>query len=324
MALPPSVRVGQSNSPTQPTQFDSTYGRNNFSPRNIIGRQNPTAAIEASIARNTRFESLSFPTDQAKYHTYIVEGELSYNTRNISSIRQYKLPLPMQLTRQHEVNYNTDFNYLSLFPPASAAVTSGIVGRGGQGLGLAINNFKSVTVNVPDFQTFQMTWKLSPKNFPESEIIQRIITGIQHGMHPSVYQTVSGLLGRILPQNTPAFIGNTPALFKFPNVFSVGIIPNSRYLFKMKPAVISSIEVDYNGGQPMPSFYKSQGRNSSESPPESVFLKMNFLELEYWLNTDFPQTGLPSDNPFISNAFTYNSPEAERADARDAADRGIE
>jgi len=310
MALPPSVQSGQSNSPqySQRTFFaEQGYTAPGYQTRNIIGGQNPTAAIDASIVKNLSFESLSFPTDQAKYHTYIVEGEIDYDVRNIRSIRQYKLPLPMQLTRQHEVNYNTDFNYLSLLPAAEAAVSGGL-GKVARGVGLAINNFKSVTINVPDFQTFQMTWKLSPKNFPESGIIQRIITGIQHGMHPKVYKTVSGLLGGVLPQNTPAFLSNTPVIFQFPNVFSVGLIPNSQYLFKMKPAVISSIEVDYNGGQPVPSFYKTQSQNSADSPPESVFLKMNFIELEYWLNTDFPQTGLPSTEPFISNAFTYNAP----------------
>lgn len=300
MALPPSVVSGQSNSPqySQPTQFvNRGYNIQGYPTNDIIGGANPTASIDATIARNLRFESLSFPTDQAKYHTYIVEGELNFLGRTITSIRQYKLPLPMQLTRQHEVNYNTDFNYLSLLPTAAQAAV-GLAQRATQGFGLAINNFKSVTVNVPDFQTFQMTWKLSPKDFPESQLIQRIITGIQHGMHPRVRQNVPGT--------------NIPLVFQFPNVFSVGLIPNAQYLFKMKPAVISSIEVDYNGGQPVPSFYKAQSRSSSDSPPESVFLKMNFLELEYWLNTDFPQTGLPSTDPFISNAFTYNPPNEPR------------
>lgn len=324
MALPPSVQSGQSNSPrySQPTQFvQQGYNAPGFQTGNIIGTQNPTAAIDASIVRNATFESLSFPTDQAKYHTYIIEGEIAFNSRTITSIRQYKLPLPMQLTRQHEVNYNTDFNYLSLLPRSVQEIAGG-AGRAGQGFGLAINNFKSVTINVPDFQTFQMTWKLSPKDFPESGIIQRIITGIQHGMHPRVtLSTPTTVLG----QNLPAFASNVPLIFGFPNVFSVGLIPNSQYLFKMKPAVISSIEVDYNGGQPVPSFYKTQSQNSADSPPESVFLKMNFIELEYWLNTDFPQTGLPSTEPFISNAFTYISPDEraanQRAEARDEEDR---
>lgn len=311
MALPPSVRVGQSNAPTQ---FENSgYNAPNFSQllsNRVIGTQNPTADIDASIARNLQFESLSFPKDQAKYHTYIIEGQLNFIGRTISTIRQYKLPLPMQLLRQHEVNYNTDFNYLSLLPTTVQSAV-GLAQRGAQGFGLALNNFKSVTINVPDFQTFQMTWKLSPKDFPESQLIQRMITGIQHGMHPRVTVNVPGT--------------GIPAIFGFPNVFSVGLIPNSQYLFKMKPAVISSIEVDYNGGQPVPSFYKTQSQSSADSPPESVFLKMNFLELEYWLNTDFPQRGLPTDNPFISNAFTYISPDErsaeERAAARDELDR---
>ena len=52
---------------------------------------------------------------------------------------------------------------------------------------------------------------------------------------------------------------------------------------------------------------------------------MNFIELEYWLNTDFPQRGLPSTDPFISNAFTYISPDEraanQRAEERDEEDR---
>ena len=92
----------------------------------------------------------------------------------------------------------------------------------------------------------------------------------------------------------------------FPKIFTMYFNPNIRYLYKFKPCVLSSIKVDYNGGQPVPSFYKSPNA-PSESPPESVMVVMNFLELEYWIERDFKMLNdLPTNDPFDAwNFYTY-------------------
>ena len=300
MALPPSVQSGQSNSPqySQRTFFaEQGYTAPGYQTGNIIGAANPASAIDNAIRNITVPPALTFPSDLPKYFSYIIQSRIVGTTsNNLQVTRAYKLPLPLQLNRQHEVNYDANFNYLSVLPEIAQRVLQSNVSRGAQALlGLSINNFKNVVLSVPDFQTFQMVWKLSPKNFNESQEIQRIINGIQTGMHP--------------PTTQAAGINLT---FGFPDVFSVGLIPNSKYLFKMKPAVITSINIDYNGGQPVPSFYKSQENSSENSPPESVTITMNFLELEYWTRQSFENntdgTGLPTANPFVSNWFTYTNP----------------
>lgn len=289
MTLPPGVRAGQSNSP--PTQFQN-QGYNRGFQGNIIGTTNPATTIDYEIAGRSVTPKFTFPTDLPKYHFTIIENDWRGFSGNLSVRAMYKLPLPMALNAEHEVNYDTNFNYLSIlgqianiFAGSRSDVATGIAKGVGAGLGLTVNNFKNVTLSVPDFRTFQLTWKLSPKNFPEAQTIQKIIFALKKSMHP-----VRRARGLIL---------------EFPKIFTMYFNPNIRYLYKFKPAVLSSIKVDYNGGQPVPSFYKSPNA-PSESPPESVTVSMNFLELEFWLEEDFKMLNdLPTNDPF--DAFRFYS-----------------
>lgn len=292
MALPPSVRAGQSN---VPTQFQN-QGYNRGFQGNIIGGPNPDTIINYQIDGQTRTPNFTFPTDLPKYHFTIIQNDWGEVSRNLKFEAMYKLPLPMALNAEHEVNYETNFNYLSILASigqrlfgSPGAAAAGLAKGGAAALGLTLNTFKTVTMSVPDFRTFQLGWKFSPKNFPEAQTIQRIIFALKKAMHPKT-ATQFGVQADKL-------------VLRFPKIFTMYFNPNIRYLYKFKPAVLSSIKVDYNGGQPVPSFYKSPNA-PSESPPESISVIMNFLELEYWLDTDFKMlNGLPTNDPF--DAFNF-------------------
>jgi hypothetical protein len=307
MALPPSVQSGQSNSPqySQPTQFvQQGYNAPGFQTGNIVG--NPARVIEERIGGQRRQADYRFPFDLPKYHFTLIENEWTIG-RQILFQKMFKLPLPTGLTSEHEVNYNTGFNYLSVLSSAAAAFTGGLsqLGQsaaraGGAALGLAVNNFKSVTLDVTDFRTFQLSWKLSPKNFDEAETIQKIIFSLKKAMHP-----------RTFGDNFAPGVAATVAtgVLIFPKIFTMYFVPNTKFLYKFKPCVLSSIKVDYAGGQPVPSFYASSG-NPSDSPPESVLVSMNFIELEYWLSRDYIlQNDMPTNDPF--DAFRYYTYGAE-------------
>lgn len=309
MALPPSIVSGQSNSPTQ---FDINKNNKIVAKRNIFG--NPTTRIDEIIAGRSRSPNFIFPTDLPKYHFTLIENDWTTGNQ-INFEAMYKLPLPNSLISEHEVNYDRNFNYLSVLSSAAAAFAGGLsqVGQtaaraGGAALGLAVNNFKSVTLDVPDFRTFQLGWKLSPKNKPEAETIQKIIFALKKAMHPRT-------LGDSFAPGVAATVAS--GVLIFPKIFTMYFVPNVKYLYKFKPCVLSSIRVDYAGGQPVPSFYKTPSFQE-ESPPESVLITMNFIELEYWLSRDFVLTGdLPTNDPFDAfRYYTYNvSPAAGAAAA---------
>ena len=299
----------------------------------IIGEEHPSVKINATQAQKVT-QTFAVPFDLPKYHTYIIESEVQSpgasfvdiaragRPRTLTPVKQYKLPLPLQLSRRFDVNYDTDFNFLNMgatavdlaaqvlastgLGGAAAGVASSLIGAGATAIknpnvrqavgaigGLAINTYKSVTLNEPRFQEFTMAWKFAPKTFSESIEIQRLVTSIKQGMHPYKYW----------------------GTFGFPRVFSVGIIPNSKFLTKFKPAVVQSINVDYQGGNPAPAFYNTTdlASDSAYSPPESVIVSMSFIELEFWLREDFQgenldALGLPSNNPFVTNGFEYITP----------------
>lgn len=339
--LPRSVLSGQSNAPQTASE---ALNYTTFE-RNVFGNEHPSVAIDATQAAGV-LKRFRFPFDLPKYHTYIIEsevGSVSTGTSNqLTPQRQYKLPLPSDLSRTLDVAFDQSFNYLDMITRGVSAAAAGAVVAGlqvaagraapvglrgaaargvagalnvvggiasaignenvrrtaGAATGLAINNFKAVTLSMPRFQEFTLAWKLSPKTYEESVEIQKIVHSIQRGMHPEGW---GGAFG-------------TYAAFAFPKVYSVGIIPNSKFLMKFKPAVIQSFKVDYQAGNPAPAFYATPADvdNTAYSPPESVILSMSFLELEYWLQQDFDgkndDGGLPSDNPFISNWFDYRPP----------------
>lgn len=310
----------------------STY--NNISPIPVggypLGTADPNSTIQYHIDRLNfgADKSFVFPTDLPKFHFTIAEcdyrrfnplngsgaGNITpSNLRNLETEKRYKLPLPYPLTDSFQVNYDDNFSYLSTALEAASAFGSRIptnnplgsalgggVRGGAAALGITLNQFKTITMSSPSYRTFQFSWKLAPKNFAEAQTIQRIVMNLRKGMSPSTIGTDN----------------LSKAFLHFPKIYVMYFSPNVKYLYKFKPAVLRSIVVDYQGGNPLPAFYKPYQGVPNESPPESVQITTDWLELEYWLDSrtnpeqsdyKFGADGLPTDDPFDAwNFYTID------------------
>lgn len=281
VTIPTNVAAGLSNvevpTPT-PRAFTGGYPIKNVD-------LNPASIINTRI-NETNLTKYSYPSDLPKYHFVIIETDWSFASKTLTPTKLFRLPLPTPLLDQFEVNFDRNFNYLG---EAAKTISSfsDLIGQGvaslakaaGAASGLTLNTFKTVTMSVPDFRTFQFTWKLSPKNFAESREIQRINYALRKGMSPRT--TASKFL------------------LVFPKIYIMYFNPNPQYLYKFKPCVLTTLSVDYAGGNPFPAFYKQQ---NNDNPPESVTISTTWLEVEFWLENDYHDDpafpDLPSKDPF--------------------------
>ena len=280
----------------------------------------PTTRIENSIAQGTFQGSgqYTFPKDLPRVYINIMENEwnifegagqvdtklgnqglIDYAKRIFSAVKElsktslkpqrlYRLPLPLQLKDAFEVAYNTDYglNPLSNLNNTAAAATTGGI----------INAFKTVTMSQPTFRRHQLSWKLSPKNYDEAVIAQRIAFQLRKGMTPKTSGTVD--LGKF-------------ALF-FPKIYTMWFHDNIKFMYKFKPCVLERIEVDYAGGNPIPAFYRPEGGSTKNMAPESLTISAVFLELEYWIdtrdengNTDYDQDGDGHPTDSVTDAYNF-------------------
>jgi hypothetical protein len=251
---------------------------------------------------------LTFPKDlidpSADRNSYIAIEFQEYQRRSIfdqpflNAIGGIHLPIPSQLSDNQQLNYEQK----SGDPITGAAIEAGLKGRnnnnsslGGAAVaqalggaaagiankaasvagsivgidtaqalqlgGLAQNPFLTVLFNSPTFKKHNFSWKLAPNNSEESEILKNIINTFKSNMLPAIQPNVGG------------------TLLTYPNMAKISLYPNPDYLYKFKPCVIESMDVNYAiGGQP--SFFK--GTNA----PTEVQISINFLEIEYWLKED--------------------------------------
>jgi hypothetical protein len=157
--------------------------------------------------------------------------------------------------------------------------------------GFKMNPFMTVMFETPAFKEHQFSWKLSPTNKKESEILSKIITTFRYNQLPDA--SLGGLV-LTYPNIVQIMISNT----KDNNMF--------RYAFK--PCVIRGLTVNFTpDGQP--SFF------NSTRAPTSVQLQLDLLEIEMWLQRDLGtatatggavvqtlQTWLSGLNPFSGGA----------------------
>jgi hypothetical protein len=162
---------------------------------------------------------------------------------------------------------------------AAQAAAAGAKGLGAGGIlpaaetmaGVAISNFVVVTYSGPQYRHLQFRWRLIPRTPQESENIRSIIKVLNNAMSPDL---IAG-----------------GALFNFPKIIWMSFMPNSKYLYKFKPAVIQAVSANYApGGQP--SFLRKDDSLETNAP-EGIDLVINTIELEYWINGDHNNTNEP-------------------------------
>ncbi len=142
-------------------------------------------------------------------------------------------------------------------------------------LGIAPNRFLTVLLEGPAYKEFTLTWRFSPKTEQESEALRIIRRDLNNYMSPGL--GVGGLV------------------FRFPKIFKISIMPNSKYMYKFKPAVIKGFHCNYTpGGQA--AFYKARPGTDNLPAPEGIDMALTFLELEYWLEGDYNDSNDASRN----------------------------
>lgn len=271
---------------------------------------------------NTQIDSLQFPMDLPKYH--MIMAIQTYKRRDLMTVEatldtkdRIILPFPQALSDGQSVGYNdmslgalggnlaqgtvgmaNDLSAgKSVAQSASGAIPNvlGAVGsvatdlaakfggdaaKGSMGgayamAGLSPNEFLTVLLTGPQYKRHNFTWHLVCRNWTEAIMIKKIIALLNNSMAPGL-----------------AFGGT---MFNFPKVFQLALMPNYNYLFKFKPAVLERMQINYSTGS-APSFYHSFSGKPEDSPPESVQISLQFLELEFWLHSDFKDEALsPTD-----------------------------
>lgn len=128
--------------------------------------------------------------------------------------------------------------------------------------GIAPNQFLTVLMKGPAYKKYTFQWKLAPNNLTESKYLYAILQYIKNEMAPK------------------KTFGNF--FFQYPSIFQCAFMNDgtemSKKMYKFKYAALEDFSVNYSGSG-MPAFYQ-------EGYPESVEMKMSFLEMEFWLNGD--------------------------------------
>lgn len=261
------------------------------------GATGPATVIQRAIDSKT-LKLDFFPFDLPPHHFTIVQGVTANGVAGLSTgvtttnfggfDRAFKLPMPGNIQDTHSIKYDHTFNWLNLIASGTGLGSAGgLATKILSGLGFAVNTFKAVTLVGPEFRTFQLEWRLFPKTFDESKALQRMIIALQTGMAP--------------PKNT-----TTGLVFNFPKIYVMWFTTGtsgqdgSRYLFKFKPCVLQGIQVNYQGGGPVPAFYKNE---EDQAVPEGIILSTSWLELELWTRQNF-ENSIETDELYNSDPFS--------------------
>lgn len=123
--------------------------------------------------------------------------------------------------------------------------------------GETINPFMFMMYKRPSFKEFTLSWTLAPNTENESNTLLDIIKQCKKAALPSA--------------------GSLSGLQKYPKIALVSFKPE-KYLFKLKPCAIISVQADYTGSG-TPSFFKS-------GAPTIVNLTMQLKEIQLWTSEE--------------------------------------
>ncbi|CAB4140754.1 hypothetical protein UFOVP395_89 [uncultured Caudovirales phage] len=259
-------------------------------------------------AQASQFQSqLQFPEDlvQTERDFFIAFSFMKYEKRSIQdspflrSEGTVRLPLPDALRDNLSVSYNSP----ALGPAVGAALdavagapiagaditgtisnltsasvnalaqgitggvgnvlnTTGAAGQAAQAyLGLAVNPYQTVLFEKPEFKTHNFSWKIMPKNERESEIARNIFRTFQFHASPGISQGAG-------------------VFFSYPSMVVVSLYPRSEFLYRFKPCVLRSVNINYAAGS-NPSFFKRT------DAPTAMTISLQLQEIEYWTSNDY-------------------------------------
>lgn len=277
-------------------------------PEGRISSESVASVIDQSMRLTFGpLNSYTFPFDYTDRFFCIMRGELTgvspvagapvTQVGNFNTL--YRLPYPTLIQDTHDVKYDHNFNWLQNFgsvinriPGGSVLTGAGqAVGQALAGVGYAVNNFKALTLSTPNFRTFSLEFRLFPKSREESDMLQRMIVNMKTYMHP--------------PLVAASGIG---LLFQFPSIFQMWFNTGNQYLFRFKPCVINAMQVNYQGDNPVPSFYRNP---ENHAIPEGIVIRLSCIELEVWTRENFINStdgnGLLNNNPLSALAGNPNA-----------------
>jgi hypothetical protein len=140
-----------------------------------------------------------------------------------------------------------------------------LLGRGAEAAsaysGVAANPYQTILFKNPNFKKHNFSWKLMPRDEDESNKIRDLVRTFQFHMSPGV--------------------SRGPGLFfSYPSMVIVSLFPSSEYLYRFKPCVVETVDVNYAAGSG-PSFFKRS------QAPSAITLSIQLQEIEYWINDDY-------------------------------------
>ncbi len=192
------------------------------------------------------------------------------------------LPLPLGPTviDAQEVKY-TEYDFGSKAAALARAITGGaqnpvaaaaeagadLLGGIGQfATGYVPSQFYTVLLVGPQYKNYTLSWHLVPHSPQDSQTYVLLINRLRKAAAP---EPVAGSI-----------------FWQFPEVVQCLYVPQkdtpTTFMYRFKPAVLTRVEVMY---APPPkdslAFYNNMA-------PEALQLTLSFLEIEYWIRSNFP------------------------------------
>jgi hypothetical protein len=266
-------------------------------------------------------QNLIYPLEIPKYYLRFQVSDYSRQSLltlgRLNTVGNIIMPLPTNLVDAHNVDYDQQAlgtllgsatNTIAGMGPgretANQLAASQNLGRAAVGLGIAggqslttafgslagslinparalagmsPNQFLTILLQGPKYKTFEFAWRLSPKTPNESKVLKDIRRAFNNYMAPGL------------------FLGG--AIFTFPRIFQIAIMPNSQYMYKFKPSVLRSFSINFTPAS-QAAFLKAKSETNNLNAPEGVDISMSFIELEYWLDGDFKDNNDPYDTTY--------------------------
>jgi len=131
-------------------------------------------------------------------------------------------------------------------------VASSVAAVGGAYAGIAVNPGLFMVFTQPNFKEYVFNWDLVANNEDETRRIADIVNSFKYAAAPAA----------------------NGAAYLYPDIAIMKLFPKDYYTFVMKPAAITSVQVQYNGaGQP--AFLRN-------GAPVNVKLAVQFKEIQIW------------------------------------------